>query len=88
LLLLPDLEATRDWVWLVLGRLADDDEPEARLRETLRVFLATGNSFATTAERLTLHRNTATSSSGSDSTVGRCLFGQRCPALRADSPPR
>jgi hypothetical protein len=57
-LLLPDLEATRGWVWLVLGRLADDDEPEARLRETLQVFLTTGSSFAATAERLTLHRNT------------------------------
>jgi DNA-binding PucR family transcriptional regulator len=57
-LLLPDLEATRGWVWLVLGRLADDDEPAARLRETLRVFLTAGSSFAATAERLTLHRNT------------------------------
>jgi PucR C-terminal helix-turn-helix domain/GGDEF-like domain len=56
-LLLPDLEATRGWVWQVLGRLADDDEHEGRLRETLRVFLATGNSFTTTAERLVLHRN-------------------------------
>jgi PucR C-terminal helix-turn-helix domain/GGDEF-like domain len=57
-LLLSDLEAARGWVWQVLGRLADDDEHSARLRETLRVFLATGNSFATTAERLMLHRNT------------------------------
>jgi DNA-binding PucR family transcriptional regulator len=57
-LLLPDLESTRGWVWLVLGRLADDGEAEARLRETLRVFLSTGSSFAATAERLTLHRNT------------------------------
>jgi len=57
-LLLPDLEATRGWVWLVLGHLADDGEHEARLRETLRVFLATESSFAATAERLTLHRNT------------------------------
>lgn len=45
-LLLSDLEAARGWVWQVLGRLADDDDHEARLRETLRVFLATGNSFA------------------------------------------
>jgi len=57
-LLLPDLDATRGWVWQILGRLADDDEPRRRLRETLRVFLTTGNSFATTAERLVLHRNT------------------------------
>jgi len=57
-LLLPDLDATRGWVWLVLGHLADDDEQAARLRETLRVFLSTGSSFAAAAERLTLHRNT------------------------------
>jgi DNA-binding PucR family transcriptional regulator len=57
-LLLPDLDATRGWVWNVLGPLADNDEHERRLRETLRVFLATGNSYAATAERLFLHRNT------------------------------
>ena len=57
-LLLPDLEATRGWVWLVLGHLADDGEQEARLRETLLVFLSTGSSFAATAGRLTVHRNT------------------------------
>ncbi|HEY3006240.1 MAG TPA: helix-turn-helix domain-containing protein [Kribbellaceae bacterium] len=45
-------------MWQVLGQLADDDEHQGRLRETVRVFLATGNSFATTAERLVLHRNT------------------------------
>ena len=57
-LLLPDLEATRSWVWSVLGQLAADDEHETRLRDTLRVFLAAGSSFAATAERLILHRNT------------------------------
>jgi hypothetical protein len=57
-LLLPDLDATRGWVWSVLGQLADDDEHDQRLRETLRVFLATGSSYAATAERLNLHRNT------------------------------
>jgi hypothetical protein len=57
-LLLPDLDAARGWVWLALGHLAADDEHKARLRETLRVFLATGSSFAAAAERLTLHRNT------------------------------
>jgi DNA-binding PucR family transcriptional regulator len=57
-LLLPDLQAVRGWVWSVLGPLAADGEHEARLRETVRVFLASGGSFAATAERLTLHRNT------------------------------
>ncbi len=57
-LLLADLEATRGWVWQVLGNLADDDEQATRLRETLRVFLATGGRYAATAERLTLHKNT------------------------------
>jgi DNA-binding PucR family transcriptional regulator len=57
-LLLSDLETARGWVWRVLGRLAGDDEQNARLRETLRVFFATGNSYATTAEHLVLHRNT------------------------------
>ena len=45
-------------MWLVLGHLADDGEQEARLRETLLVFLSTGSSFAATAGRLTVHRNT------------------------------
>jgi len=57
-LLLADLEATRSWVWLVLGHLAADDEQEARMRETLRVFLSTGSSYTATAERLMLHKNT------------------------------
>jgi DNA-binding PucR family transcriptional regulator len=57
-LLLSDLEAARCWVWHVLGRLANDDEHSARLRETLHVFLAVGNSYAATADRLVLHRNT------------------------------
>jgi sugar diacid utilization regulator len=54
-----DLEATRDWVAETLGGLAVDDERHSMLRETARVFLASGGSYATTAEQLTLHRNTA-----------------------------
>jgi DNA-binding PucR family transcriptional regulator len=57
-LMLADVQATRGWVWEVLGKLADDDEQAARLRETLQVFLATGGSYVATAERLTLHKNT------------------------------
>jgi len=37
--------------------LTHDDEPHARLRETLLVFLGTGGSFTATAEMLMLHKN-------------------------------
>jgi DNA-binding PucR family transcriptional regulator len=47
----------RAWVLSTLGGLADDDEHHARLRETLLVFLDTGGSYKTTAERLVLHKN-------------------------------
>lgn len=53
-----DLPATRRWVQQVLGPLAVESEPAARLRETLRMFLSTGSSYVETAERLVLHRNT------------------------------
>jgi DNA-binding PucR family transcriptional regulator len=52
-----DLEATRTWVGEKLGRLALDDAQQARQRETLRVFLATGGSFVAAANQLSLHRN-------------------------------
>jgi PucR C-terminal helix-turn-helix domain/GGDEF-like domain len=52
----PDL--LRAWVLSTLADLAGDDEHHARLRETLLVFLQTGGSYKTTAERLTLHKNT------------------------------
>ena len=48
----------RPWVLATLGGLAADDEHHARLRETLLVFLHTGGSYKTTAEHLTLHKNT------------------------------
>src|SRR5262249_1428027 len=51
-----DMNGGRSWVWGMLGDLALDDEPRARLRETLRVFLSTG-SYTMTAERLMLHKN-------------------------------
>ncbi len=52
------IELIRAWVVEILGSLADDDEPNARLRETLRIFLQENRSFKATAERLTLHKNT------------------------------
>ena len=52
-----DVVATRDWVATVLGDLASDDENDARLRETLRVFLACGSSYKMAAEDLNLHFN-------------------------------
>ena len=52
-----DVVATRDWVATVLGDLASDDENDARLRETLRVFLGCGSSYKVAAEDLNLHFN-------------------------------
>jgi hypothetical protein len=54
-LMASDLELTRAWVLDTLGPLAG--RPHARLRETVRVFLATSCSFTKTATRLMLHRN-------------------------------
>jgi hypothetical protein len=58
-LMSADLDATRAWVAETLGPLALDDERHALLRETARVFLATGGSYTATADQLILHRNTA-----------------------------
>jgi DNA-binding PucR family transcriptional regulator len=52
-----DVAGTRDWVASVLGDLATDDENDARLRETLRVFLSCGSSYKTAAAELNLHFN-------------------------------
>src|SRR5271156_5032819 len=52
-----DVADTRDWVASVLGDLALDNENDARLRETLRVFLSCGSSYKTAAEELNLHFN-------------------------------
>jgi PucR C-terminal helix-turn-helix domain/GGDEF-like domain len=51
-------ELLRAWVIEVLGALADDDGHNARLRDTLRVFLQENGSYRATAQRLTLHKNT------------------------------
>ncbi len=57
-LLNGDVADTRAWVAKVLGDLAGDDENDARLRETLRVFLGCGSSYKVAAEELNLHFNT------------------------------
>ena len=41
----------------VLGELAADNDNDARLRETLRVFLRTGSSYKAAAAQLDLHSN-------------------------------
>ena len=53
-----DVAGTRDWVANVLGDLAGADENDARLRDTLRVFLGCGSSYKLAAEELNLHFNT------------------------------
>jgi DNA-binding PucR family transcriptional regulator len=52
-----DVAGTRSWVADVLGDLAADNENDARLRETLRVFLGCGSSYKVAAEELNLHSN-------------------------------
>lgn len=57
-LLAGDLDALRTWVHRTLGDLARADGATATLRETARVFLGTGGSFAAAATRLHVHKNT------------------------------
>jgi len=57
-MMLASRELLRPWVLGTLAGLATDDEHHARLRETLLVFLQSGGSYKTTAERLMLHKNT------------------------------
>jgi DNA-binding PucR family transcriptional regulator len=54
-----DIDGARAWVAETLGSLAVDSPRHARLRETARVFLGTGGSYAATADQLSLHRNSA-----------------------------
>ncbi|MGE2730791.1 PucR family transcriptional regulator [Mycolicibacterium vaccae] len=56
-LLTDNLVDTRRWVLDTLGPLADDTASDARLRETLRVFLHEGSSYTAAAEKLVLHPN-------------------------------
>lgn len=57
-LLANDIDSTTAWVAEVLGPLARDTENMQVLRETLRVFFVTGESYTETAARMQLHRNT------------------------------
>jgi hypothetical protein len=57
-LMSDSIELVQAWVAEILGSLADDDDHNSVLRDTLRVFLHEGGSFKATAERLTLHKNT------------------------------
>jgi hypothetical protein len=52
-----DVTGIRDWVAAVLGDLAADNENDARLRDTLRLFLGCGSSYKVAAEELNLHFN-------------------------------
>jgi DNA-binding PucR family transcriptional regulator len=52
-----DVVGTREWVAAVLGDLAGDNENDARLRETLRMYLASGSSYKVAAEELNMHFN-------------------------------
>jgi hypothetical protein len=52
-----DVADTREWVAAVLGDLAGDNENDARLRETLRMYLACGSSYKVAAEELNMHFN-------------------------------
>ncbi|MFJ8817822.1 MULTISPECIES: PucR family transcriptional regulator [Amycolatopsis] len=56
-LMAGDMAAARGWVADTLRDLATDDEQHARLRETLRVFLAAGGSYTAAATQLTMHKN-------------------------------
>jgi hypothetical protein len=57
-MMLGSADLLRAWVLSTLAGLAADDEHHARLRETLLIFLQSGGSYKTTAERLMLHKNT------------------------------
>jgi len=56
-LLCGDISDAREWVTEVLGNLAADNENDARLRETLRVFLRCGASYKLAGQELDLHFN-------------------------------
>ncbi|MGO4614654.1 PucR family transcriptional regulator [Nocardia sp. 2YAB30] len=52
-----DLSEARAWVRDILGPLATDSDSDARLRNTLRVFLHHGSSYKAAADELNLHFN-------------------------------
>jgi PucR C-terminal helix-turn-helix domain/GGDEF-like domain len=57
-MMLTPSDLLRPWVLSTLAALATDDEQHARLREALLVFLQSGGSYQTAAERLILPKNT------------------------------
>ncbi|MET9030573.1 helix-turn-helix domain-containing protein [Nocardia sp. NPDC004168] len=56
-LLGESIAEVREWVGDVLGDLASDTDNDARLRDTLQVFLRTGSSYKAAAAELDLHSN-------------------------------
>ncbi len=56
-LLCDNLHEVREWVREVLGPLASATDNDARLRETLRIFLCNGASYKAAADELNLHFN-------------------------------
>jgi hypothetical protein len=57
-LLIDNLPEVSAWARRVLGDLMRDDEPTARLRETVQTFLDTRGSFTDAASRMHVHKNT------------------------------
>lgn len=57
-LLSENVDEVRAWVGRALGGLVTDDEPTARLRDTVRTYLESGGQSTQTAERMHIHRNT------------------------------
>jgi hypothetical protein len=57
-MLAGSLDDAREWVHEVLGQLASNTDNDARLRETLRVFLRHSCGYKSAADELNLHFNT------------------------------
>jgi DNA-binding PucR family transcriptional regulator len=53
-----NVDGAREWVAEGLGDLAANTDNDARLRDTLRVFLSCDSSYKLAAGELTLHSNT------------------------------
>lgn len=56
-LLARDLDGARSWIRGVLGDLVRNDEPTARLRDTLLTLLRHDMSYTATADAMTMHKN-------------------------------
>ncbi|WIM85941.1 helix-turn-helix domain-containing protein [Candidatus Mycobacterium wuenschmannii] len=57
-MLVVDIPTLKYWIHTVLGTLAQSNDTDHRLRETLRVFLRAGSSYKAAAEELQIHTNT------------------------------